>query len=44
MFLFGLLLTTIVLWVLKIRAALIISIIATTVLALIVGVAKVPTP
>jgi adenine/guanine/hypoxanthine permease len=41
-FLFGLLLT-IILWVLKIRAALIISIIATTVLALIVGVAKVDT-
>ncbi|MGZ8562436.1 MAG: NCS2 family permease, partial [Candidatus Limnocylindria bacterium] len=33
---------TIALWVLKIRGALIISILATTVLALIVGVAKVP--
>ncbi len=34
---------TIALWVLKIRGALIISIIATTVLALVVGVAKIPT-
>jgi AGZA family xanthine/uracil permease-like MFS transporter len=34
---------TIGLWVLKIRGALIISIVATTVLALIVGVAKIPT-
>jgi adenine/guanine/hypoxanthine permease len=33
---------TIALWVLKIRGALIISIIATTVLALVVGVAKIP--
>jgi AGZA family xanthine/uracil permease-like MFS transporter len=33
---------TIFLWVLKIRGALIISIIATTVLALVVGVAKIP--
>ena len=34
---------TIALWVLKIRGALIISIIATTVLALVTGVAKIPT-
>jgi AGZA family xanthine/uracil permease-like MFS transporter len=34
---------TIALWVLKIRGALIISIFATTVLALVVGVAKIPT-
>ena len=40
-FLAGLLLT-IVLWALKIRAALIISILATTVLALIAGVTKIP--
>ena len=33
---------TIALWVLKVRGALIISIIATTVLALVVGVAKIP--
>jgi adenine/guanine/hypoxanthine permease len=41
-FLFGLLLT-IILWVLKVRAALIISILVTTIVAIIVGVAKVDT-